>query len=133
MAVQIFLFLFRGLYNFFKIFSLLFSFFFFYYCAWWEYIVAFTNVLTIYQIYHDWIILLYPHPSFLERFQQVSFFIYTHVYTVFAPYSPSHTLSLPLPPSNWYQPPHSYGKNYGGYMEIHYIIWSIVLVDFLLL
>jgi hypothetical protein len=28
-------------------------------------------------------------PPFLEQFQQVSFLIYIHVYTVFAPYSPS--------------------------------------------
>jgi hypothetical protein len=45
----------------------------------WGYIVLFTKVLTICQIYHNWIhpsiILLYsPLLPFLEEFQQVSFF-----------------------------------------------------------
>jgi hypothetical protein len=39
-----------------------FSFSFFYCCAGWGYIVAFTKVLTIYQIYHSWIHPLHHSP-----------------------------------------------------------------------
>jgi hypothetical protein len=36
--------------------------FFFFYCAEWGYIVAFTKVLTVYQIYHTWMHPLHHSP-----------------------------------------------------------------------
>jgi hypothetical protein len=79
------------------------------YCAEWRYIVAFTEVLTIYQIYHTWIhpfhhFPLHP-PHSWNSFNRYHFSIYIHVYTVFAIYSPSHTLSLPPPPPTGTSPP----------------------------
>jgi hypothetical protein len=52
------------------------------------------------------IILLYPSTlHFWNSFNKYHFSIYIHVYTIFAPYSPSHAL-LPHPPhSHWYQSP----------------------------
>jgi hypothetical protein len=41
-------------------------------------------------------------PHSWNSFNRSHFSIYTHVYTVFAPYSPSHTLFPPLPPFHWY-------------------------------
>jgi hypothetical protein len=78
-----------------------------FYCAGWGYTVAVTNVLTIYQMYHTWIHPL--HHSYLSlhpwnSFNRYHFSIYIHVYTVFVPYSPSYTLSLPPPHSYWSQP-----------------------------
>jgi hypothetical protein len=43
-----------------------------------------------------------PPPSW-NSFNHFS--IYIHVSSVFVPYSPSHTLSPPPPPSHWYQIP----------------------------
>jgi hypothetical protein len=61
------------------------------------YIVTFTKVLTM---YHSWIYLL--HQPFLPHswssFIRSPFSIYIGVFTVFTPYSPSHTLSSPPPP-----------------------------------
>jgi hypothetical protein len=67
--------------------------------------VAFTKVLTE---YHNWIQSLHHSPlSPYAPNSWNSFSIYIHVYTIFAPYSPSHTLSPPPPPSYWYNPsPH---------------------------
>jgi hypothetical protein len=73
----------------------------------WGYIVAFTKVLTM---YHSWIHSFHhsplsPLPSFLtqNKINRSYFSIYIHVYTVFAPYSPSHTPSPHPLPSHWYQ------------------------------
>jgi hypothetical protein len=61
--------------------------------------VAFTKVLTIYQIHT--LEFTPPHHSPLSlshswnSFNRSHFSIYIHVYTVFAPYSQSYTLSLP--------------------------------------
>jgi hypothetical protein len=79
-----------------------------FYCVGSGYIVAFTN-LMIYQIYHSWIHPLHCSPLSSLPHSRISFirshfFIYIHVYTVFAPYSPSHTVSPPPPPSHRYQP-----------------------------
>jgi hypothetical protein len=56
-----------------------------------------------------------PIPGIVSTGSHFSFYI--HVYTVFAPYSPSHTLSPPPPLSHWYQPqagsvPHSCSSVY---------------------
>jgi hypothetical protein len=40
-----------------------------------------------------------------KSFNRSHFSIYIHVYTVFALYLLSHTLSLPPPHSHWHQPP----------------------------
>jgi hypothetical protein len=66
------------------------------------YIVAFTKVLTIYQIYHTWIYPLHhfpssPSPHSRNSFNRYHFSTYIHGYTGFAPYSPSYTLSPPPP------------------------------------
>jgi hypothetical protein len=57
------------------------------------YIMTFTKVITIYRIYHSWIYPLYHSPLFSfphswNSFNRSHFPIYTHVYTVFVPYSP---------------------------------------------
>jgi hypothetical protein len=44
-----------------------------------------------------------PHSHSWNSFNRYHFSIYIHVYTVFVPYSPSHTLSPPPPHSHWYQ------------------------------
>jgi hypothetical protein len=50
------------------------------------------------------IILLFPpSPHSWNSFNRSHSSIYIHVYTVFAPYSPSFTLSPPPLPSHWYQ------------------------------
>jgi hypothetical protein len=74
----------------------------FYYCAGWGYIVAFSEILTIYHIYHTWIHLLHHSPLSLsthawDSFNRFHFSMYIHMYTVFAPYSPHPPLS------HWYQ------------------------------
>jgi hypothetical protein len=74
------------------------------------YIVAFTKVLTLYQIYHTSIHPLHHSPSFPSPHSWNScnrhhFSNYIHVHTVFVPYSPSNTLSLPPLASLWYQLP----------------------------
>jgi hypothetical protein len=77
------------------------------YCAGWGYIVAFTKVLTIYQICHTWIhpsiILLYA-PPFKEEFQWVSFtyMCAQYLHHIHPPTPFSHLLPLPLIP-----PPHT--------------------------
>jgi hypothetical protein len=45
----------------------------------------------------------HPLPHSWDSFNRYHFSIYIHVYTVFASYSLSHTLSSPLPSSQWYQ------------------------------
>jgi hypothetical protein len=65
------------------------------------YIVGFTKVLTIYQVYHSWIHPLHlsplspPHPW--NSFNRSHFSIYIHVCTVFGLYSSLYTL-CPHPP-----------------------------------
>jgi hypothetical protein len=60
-------------------------------CAGWEYIVALTEVLTIYQIYHTGIHPLHcsplslPPPNSWNSFNRRHFCIYTYAYTIFAP------------------------------------------------
>jgi hypothetical protein len=60
------------------------------------------------KIYHTWIHHLYHSPFSLPPVPGIVstgiIFPFT-VYTVFAPYSPSHALSSSLPPFHWYQPP----------------------------
>jgi hypothetical protein len=71
------------------------------YYAGWVYIVISTKVLIIYQIYHTWIHPLHRSPLFpcsRNSFNRYHFSFYIHVYTVFALYLPSYTLSLPPPP-----------------------------------
>jgi hypothetical protein len=70
----------------------------------WAYVVAFTKVFTIYQIYHAWIHPIHHSPlsplfHSWNSFSRSHFSVYTHAYTLFAPNSPSYTLSqtLPLP------------------------------------
>jgi hypothetical protein len=64
-------------------------FFFFYYCfAGWGYIVTFTKVLTIYQIYHTWIHPLHhsafttPFPHASNSFNKYHFSIYICVHNI---------------------------------------------------
>jgi hypothetical protein len=82
--------------------------FFSYCCAGWGYIVAFIKALIIYQIYHIWIHLLH-HSSLFPPFpipKIVAIIILFHFYTCahsIVLYSPSQTISPPLPPSHWYQ------------------------------
>jgi hypothetical protein len=70
---------------------LLFKHFLFYCCTGWGYTVSFTNVLTIYQIYHTWIHPLHHSWNSLNTYH---FSTFIHVYTEFAPYSPSYTFLL---------------------------------------
>jgi hypothetical protein len=59
---------------------------FFYYCAGYGYIVPFTKVLTMYQIYHTWILPLHCSPlsPYSWKFPQLSFLhLHTCVYIVF--------------------------------------------------
>jgi hypothetical protein len=72
----------------------------------WGYIVAFTKVLTIYQIHHTWIhplhhFPLFPSPHSWNSFNRSHFSIYIHVYSVFALYSHPHLPMALSPP-----PPH---------------------------
>jgi hypothetical protein len=66
--------------------------------------VAFIKLLTIYQIYLN---SLPPSFSLIPPISGIvsTVLIYTHVHTVFAPYSPSYTLSPHPPPFYQYQPP----------------------------
>jgi hypothetical protein len=71
--------------------------------------VAFTKVLTIYQVYHTWIhplhhSLLSLSPHSWNSFRRFHFSIYMDVYTIFPPYSHSHAFSPHYPNSHWYQP-----------------------------
>jgi hypothetical protein len=51
------------------------------------------------------ILLYFPHPEFLEQFQQVSFFhLHTCVHSICTMFTLQH-LSLHIPPCHWYQPP----------------------------
>jgi hypothetical protein len=83
------------------------------FCAWWGYIVAFTKVLTTYQIYHTWIYLLHHSPLSLlpswNSFNRCHCSIYIHVYTVFAIYSSSYSFPTSSLCSCWYFPPHQTG------------------------
>jgi hypothetical protein len=79
---------------------------FFYCCSGWRYIVAFTKVLTMYQIYYTWIhppLLSYISPPLIScnSFNRYHFCIYIHVYTLFATYSPSYHFSPPPPHFHW--------------------------------
>jgi hypothetical protein len=65
-----------------------------------SYIVAFVEVLIIYQIYHIWVnplytSSLYPLTPCMEQYQQTSFF---HVCTCVHSISPSYTFSPHPPP-----------------------------------
>jgi hypothetical protein len=78
---------------------------FFYCCAGWGYIVGFSKVFIVCQIYHTEIhpfhhSLLPPPQHSWNSFNRYHFFIYIHVCTVFALYSPSHSLSPPPPLSH---------------------------------
>jgi hypothetical protein len=53
---------------------------------------------------------LLPPSYILDGFNIYHFSIYIHVYTVFALYSLSNTLSPPIPPFHCYQPPPSPGR-----------------------
>jgi hypothetical protein len=81
--------------------------FFLYCCAEWGYIVAFTKVLTMYQLYNTWIHTFLPlpfisHPSSpnsCKSFNRYHFCIYMHVHiccTVF-PLLPPFPVTCPLP------------------------------------
>jgi hypothetical protein len=67
--------------------------------------VVFTKVLTVYQLYHNWIhpfyCSLYPcSPDSWNSFNKYHLCIYMHVYTFFAPFSPTHfPWHLPFPTS----------------------------------
>jgi hypothetical protein len=68
----------------------------------WGYIVTFSKVLTMYQIYHSWIQPLYHSPLspltlFLEYFQQVSLF---HLHTCVHSIRTIFTLLYPFPTSS---------------------------------
>jgi hypothetical protein len=70
-------------------------------CAGWGDTEAFTKVLMIYQIYHNWIHLFHhsplsPLPHSWNSFSKSQF-------SSFVPYSPSLSPLPPLP--HWYQPP----------------------------
>jgi hypothetical protein len=75
---------------------------FFLYCfAGWRNIVAFTKVLTMYQIYHTWIHPLHhaplpPSSHFWNSFNRYHFCICIHVYTFFVPPFPSTSVSLTI-------------------------------------
>jgi hypothetical protein len=77
-------------------------FYFFNCCAGWGYIVAFTKVLAMYQIYHTWIHPLHLSPSSPPISGTVStgisFCIYAHVYTLFGPYSSLYPFPCHLSP-----------------------------------
>jgi hypothetical protein len=65
----------------------------------WVYNVAFTKVLTIYQIYHTGIHSLHHSPLSLSphswsSFNRYHFSIYIHVYTEFALFSHLYALFL---------------------------------------
>jgi hypothetical protein len=86
---------------------------FLYCCTVCGYIIAFTKVLSMYQIYHNWIPPLHCCPSsllpwFLEQFQHVWFFnLHTCAYvvcTIFILLPLSH-LPLPHPWQNPFYPP----------------------------
>jgi hypothetical protein len=78
--------------------------------------VAFIKVLTIHQTYYTWMHCLYhsplsPTPHSWNSFYRDHFYVFTHMYTVFPPYLLFYTLSVPPPPSHWYQPPtHTPGR-----------------------
>jgi hypothetical protein len=87
--------------------------FFLYSYAGWEYIVPFTQTLTMYQIHHTQNHPLYryplPHPHSWSGFNRYNFCIYIHVYIFFVPYSlsylfPHHLWGQDLfcPPVLWF-------------------------------
>jgi hypothetical protein len=78
--------------------------FFLYCCSGLCFIVAFTKVLTVYQLYHTGIHPLLHSPDFWNSFNRYNFCIYMHIYRVFAQYSFSYTFSLSPPFSYWCQP-----------------------------
>jgi hypothetical protein len=59
-----------------------------------------------------------PPPHSWNSFSGCHFYFCLYVYTVFAPYSSSCTLSSPLPPIHWYNPsPHTQDLFY------HPVLW----------
>jgi hypothetical protein len=75
----------------------LFVFIFFLYCAVWEYIVAFTKVLTMYQLYHVWIHPFHcsqssPYPHSWNSYNRYHYCIYMHVVHLFL-----HCIHPPTP------------------------------------
>jgi hypothetical protein len=85
-------------------------FFFLYCCAGYRYIVAFTKVCTMCQLYHTWIhpfpsLPLSPLPWFMDQFQQVIIFAFTCMCTHFFHHTHSPTpfphlhCANPTPPS----------------------------------
>jgi hypothetical protein len=84
----------------FSLFFFCFFIFSLYCCAGWEYVVAFTKVLTMYQIY----LTLPPSPlSFIPSppipgtVSTGIIFAFTYLYTLFAPYSSYYFLNTPFP------------------------------------
>jgi hypothetical protein len=76
-----------------------------------------------FTLYHSWIhspsiIFLYPpYPHSWNSFNRSHFSIYIHVYKIFAPYSPSYTLSLYPLPSHWY---HLLGQDLFCFPVLHF-------------
>jgi hypothetical protein len=98
-------------------------FLFYYCCAGWEYIVAFTKVLIMYQIYLDspppWLSFI-PPPDSWNCFNRYHFCVYIHLHTLFLhhvhppiPFPTTSPLSLvptpisctPLPQQDLFFPP----------------------------
>jgi hypothetical protein len=83
-------------------------------CAEWGYIVAFTKVLTIYQIYHTWIHPFHLSPPIPRVVSTDTIFSFTHMCTQYVhhihPPSPFPHLfplplvSLPAPPQDLFHP-----------------------------
>jgi hypothetical protein len=61
----------------------MFLFIYFYCCAGWGYIVAFTKVLTIYQIYHTWIHPLHHSPLSPPKMQSFKLDYFSYIMTKF--------------------------------------------------
>jgi hypothetical protein len=83
---------------------------FIFYCAGCEYIVAFTKVLTMYQIDHTWTPTFHcstspPSPDSWNSINKYNFCIYIHVYTLLAPYSSPYPSSHHFPSPQWCQSP----------------------------
>jgi hypothetical protein len=84
---------------------------------WWGYIVAFTKVLTIYQVCHSCIHPPHhsplPPPSPIPAIGSTGLifpftYVCTHIYTTFTLLHPFPT----FPPSHWYEPPHKQGISF---------------------
>jgi hypothetical protein len=91
-----------------------FNYFFLYCCAGWGYVVAFTKVLTIYQIYHTWIHPLYHSPLYphalIPGIVSTGIILHLHacvhifctIFTLLSPFSTTSTFywyqNSPTPP-----------------------------------